>query len=492
MESKGSHNKKQTSLNDFFPTKPKKNNAAMEIEPEIIIIEGTKSNSLDYLPLPHHNSKIWLSISPIFESFFSNQINSFPEFFKSLTILMSFGCGRGLNFSNLQIFFSLFSEKQKKNFFGQILPLLGSFALRIVEAFPTKTSLPRLIEGKFGSLELTKEKIACLIVHMFFCTIFFDEGRFNHLNKKKLNGYWNFQKIFKQTKNGSKNQAKIEKLWCIYHYFERLQNLPNLKITYIRVCSPIMTEKQWLDSSKKMKKVTIKAQGSIEDYIKDTIQLDFANKYLGGGVLNNGDVQEEIRFTINPELLPSMLLFDCLNDNEAAIMVGTEQYSAYKGYARTFKYDGDFQDPALKYDEWTKDVVILAIDATKYYDVSKQLLLNEMLRELNKAFIGFHGNEKYPEKGNKRAIATGRWGCGVFKGDSQLKFLIQWLACSQCEREMYFYPFNDKNLANLDTLIASFEGQSVGWIMNLLVESCKLIYYKKDKRMIFDIFFSLI
>lgn len=41
---------------------------------------------------------------------------------------------------------------------------------------------------------------------------------------------------------------------------------------------------------------------------------------------------------------------------------------------------------------------------------------NVILRELNKAFIGFHGNE--------RALVTGKWGCGAFHGDVQLKFLI--------------------------------------------------------------------
>ena len=63
----------------------------------------------------------------------------------------------------------------------------------------------------------------------------------------------------------------------------------------------------WKFSPKPMTKVKTLDKGKIEEYIKNTIQLDFANKFLGGGVLNTGMVQEEIRFCINPELMPSMI-----------------------------------------------------------------------------------------------------------------------------------------------------------------------------------------
>ena len=50
--------------------------------------------------------------------------------------------------------------------------------------------------------------------------------------------------------------------------------------------------------------------------------MDFANKFLGGGVLNNGLVQEEIRFMICPEMIVSRLLTEALDKNEALIMTG--------------------------------------------------------------------------------------------------------------------------------------------------------------------------
>jgi poly(ADP-ribose) glycohydrolase len=43
--------------------------------------------------------------------------------------------------------------------------------------------------------------------------------------------------------------------------------------------------------------------------------VDFANKRLGGGVLKNGCVQEEILFAIFPELVASKLLCEDLEEN---------------------------------------------------------------------------------------------------------------------------------------------------------------------------------
>ena len=51
-------------------------------------------------------------------------------------------------------------------------------------------------------------------------------------------------------------------------------------------------------------------------------QVDFANKYVGGGVLGNGLVQEEIRFLICPEMIISRLFTEALGDDECLIMKG--------------------------------------------------------------------------------------------------------------------------------------------------------------------------
>lgn len=53
--------------------------------------------------------------------------------------------------------------------------------------------------------------------------------------------------------------------------------------------------------------------------------------------------QEEIRFAICPECYVSMLLCERMQDNEAILMVGCRQYSAYTGYL-DFAYAGPYDD----------------------------------------------------------------------------------------------------------------------------------------------------
>merc|ERR1712054_124009 len=67
---------------------------------------------------------------------------------------------------------------------------------------------------------------------------------------------------------------------------------------------------------------------------------DFANMFLGGGVLSGGCVQEEIRFSICPELCVAMILCPTMLQNEAITIVGAEQFCKYTGYARSLQFGG--------------------------------------------------------------------------------------------------------------------------------------------------------
>jgi poly(ADP-ribose) glycohydrolase len=72
-----------------------------------------------------------------------------------------------------------------------------------------------------------------------------------------------------------------------------------------------------------MSKIILFRNGFIE---KDTnaIQVIFANKILGGGIFNNGLVQEEIRWLICPELFVLSLVAEELNENEVIFIHGAE------------------------------------------------------------------------------------------------------------------------------------------------------------------------
>lgn len=52
------------------------------------------------------------------------------------------------------------------------------------------------------------------------------------------------------------------------------------------------------------------------------MQVDFASRWIGGGVLSSGLVQEEILFLMSPELIVSRLFTERLADNECLIITG--------------------------------------------------------------------------------------------------------------------------------------------------------------------------
>lgn len=54
------------------------------------------------------------------------------------------------------------------------------------------------------------------------------------------------------------------------------------------------------------------------------LQVDFANRMVGGGVIGQGLVQEEIRFLINAELIVSRLFTEALEHNECLIITGRQ------------------------------------------------------------------------------------------------------------------------------------------------------------------------
>ncbi|CAI0428100.1 unnamed protein product [Linum tenue] len=272
----------------------------------------------------------------------------------------------------------------------------------------------------------------------------------------------------------------------------------------------------------------VRREGLIEDQSDGALEVDFANKYLGGGALHRGCVQEEIRFMINPELIVGMLFLPCMDDNEAIEIVGAERFSNYTGYASSFRFSGDHIDQKGFDSFRRRKTRIVAIDAL-CNPRTRQYKLNYLLRETNKAFCGFfvqskcvvegaHCERKNTDsngisrnmlqsdelpssstdvemidadcrsqvvenpdrKGSFRlddeetvGIATGNWGCGAFGGDPELKAMIQWLAASQAARpSILYYTFGIEALQNLDKVvewIASHE-----WVVeelwNMVVE----------------------
>ena len=202
------------------------------------------------------------------------------------------------------------------------------------------------------------------------------------------------------------------------------------------------------------------------------LRADFANSYIGGGVLAYGCVQEEITFSICPQLCCARLFTAPLQENEALLMVGFEQFSTVKPgtYAFTLQHGG--AAPLEAAERCRQSSFAVAIDALAYRGNEERRLRLQcqpasLLRELVKATAGFalcphflsrvtacaHStcDSTTPPLRLPADIATGNWGCGAFGGDVETKALVQWIACSlsppsAATAVMHYFPFSNDRM----------------------------------------------
>ncbi|XP_029305779.1 poly(ADP-ribose) glycohydrolase [Cottoperca gobio] len=330
-------------------------------------------------------------------------------------------CTECLEHSELQLLFEV------------ILPAMVDLALNA----PVLCTMPiPLLKSRIHhSVTLSQEQIACLLANAFFCT-------FPRRNSRKSE-YCNYPEInFYRLFEGS-SPRKIEKLRTLLCYFRKVtQTKPKGLVTFTR--QTLNTAPNWESSQTQLKRLHITCEGTIEKNGYGMLQVDFANKFVGGGVTGHGLVQEEIRFLINAELIVSRLFTEALDYNECLIVTGTEQYSKYSGYAESYKWKANHKDEIAR-DDWQRRCTeIVAIDALKYRHFLEQFFPEKMTRELNKAYCGFFRNNINSK--HLSAIATGNWGCGAFGGDTRLKALIQLMAAAEAGRDMAYFTFGDAPL----------------------------------------------
>lgn len=345
-----------------------------------------------------------------------------------------------------------------EHLFSSLLPDMVQLALRASELC-TKP-IPLLKEGMNHSITMSQEQVACLLANAFFCT-------FPRRNSRKTE-YCNYPDInFFRLFEGSSSK-KIEKLKTLMCYFKSItEQKPTGLVTFTR--KSLDKPLNWKSSETLLTKLHITCEGTIEDDGHGMLQVDFANRFVGGGVTSSGLVQEEIRFLINPELIVSRLFTEALDHNECLIITGTQQYSKYTGYAQTYQWDGSHQDTTPR-DDWQRRCTeIVAIDALQFRNFLEQFRPERINRELNKAYCGFARPDEQSQ--NLAAVATGNWGCGVFGGDTRLKALLQMLAAAEAGRDVAYFTFGDSQLMTDVHNMHSFLTQrniSVGEVYDLL------------------------
>jgi len=287
-------------------------------------------------------------------------------------------------------------------------------------------------------ITLSQHQIVCLLANAFLCT-FPRRGTFRAEGPYRDYPTINFNGMFQ----GPGLARQFGKLRTIFHYFERLSvQIPNGNVSFHRRVLDEEDFPKWIESPKLLKRFDIKVHGSIEDAGESLLQVIFSNKFLGGGVLDRGCVQEEIRFLINPELIVSRLFTPELNNNECLFVVGAERFSNYSGYSDSFRFIGDYKDETPRDEFNRKKTHLVCLDAIDLKEPSSQYHPDSIERELNKAFCGFHNTNFL----SGAPVASGNWGCGAFGGDFQLKSILQAMAATENGRDLVYFTFGNEGI----------------------------------------------
>ncbi|BFU25162.1 Poly(ADP-ribose) glycohydrolase, putative [Entamoeba histolytica HM-1:IMSS-B] len=289
---------------------------------------------------------------------------------------------------------------------------------------------PPVILYKTGKVMFTRKQSLCLISCMLF-------GLYSlklRKDSRKFNEYAQFPFfLFRE------DSVSITMTQCIIHYFHLIfKEITNDKlmneIIEIERHSSKLSLKELLNSNKKIIPGDVdNIHGIMEINETENLKADFANKYIGGGVLHGGCVQEEIMFMECPEMFISMITNPVMDDQTTILFKNIIRYVKIKGYGRGIQFNKEF--------EHLTSNNIVALDAlVAYINPKEQYNEQQTLRELNKIFSGV---ECLSEEDHLIPFISGKWGCGVFGGDWRYKYILQTIICSYVERPFIFTSFHD-------------------------------------------------
>ena len=333
-----------------------------------------------------------------------------------------------------------FFEEIEKNYtkegvdFLNVYEHLQNLVLNIKEIFKEEIKILETGE-KEAKVELTRKEAALIFLLSFFkCLIETSNTRFRVYNILISRSKTKFQF----------GRCFLNYLTIIGKWLKEKNSILDEKITYIRI-NIDENSVPFSEEEVNLCEIELKEEGSLFDG-ESQYCVDFANKFIGGGTLTGGCVQEEILFAVEPEAIVSMNFMEVMDKNDAIGIFNTIEYSRYKGYGSSFKFEkSSITNDLTK----IKRHRIIAIDAT----VSRGFFFNnpqkDIMRDIHKAYVGFNLINLESQKDVEKTISTGNWGCGVFGGNHELKFLQQWIAASFAGvKKLFYFTFNNEKMKN--------------------------------------------
>jgi len=258
-------------LGNWFNTFPSSTEAAQKV-------------NVDAIVLPHATEK-W----KVIEEHLRPEIKTFEQLSEATANIHN----TPMQLMALQRVLDRHSE-ESKTFFHYTLPFIQNLVLKIPETFKEK-ELKILKMDHPGMLRLSCRQCACLNAAAFF----------NLLPHGEMCLELSFAFILNK---------QPEKVKCLLHYFRRLRtSLPDRYVEIHRNVLPetkltVFSAAALLNNETPLAKFEVKGRPHTIEDAEGCMQADFANEWIGGGVLRAGCVQEEILFMEKPECLIALLV----------------------------------------------------------------------------------------------------------------------------------------------------------------------------------------
>ncbi|KAL9642061.1 hypothetical protein ABK040_004110 [Willaertia magna] len=379
------------------------------------------------LALPTSNEELWNCISLKLQNKLQNEENQFQSIDEFITFNKQLLNEISNNFISLELDYSyhfhniLFLFKKKHTdidlnyFLKTTLNKMMRWILEMPELF-ISNEITILSIGQPSKIKFTKRQIRCLLSTAFFSLLFKPS-----LQQNKNLTHLDFG-LFKSV-------ASPTFLKSIINYFNKISKYTYFELDELYVILERKVLQNNLSTIKQEKhfcEIDF-VEGKLQDNLNHLF-VDFANRKVGGHVLEGAVAQEEIMFAEMPELFISILICEHLNDNETLLIKGIDRFSNCKGYLHSMTFE-DYKETQPIKDGIRKNEVI-AMDALAGIGQA-QFEKQYLLREVKKAYCGFM---KVDDNDEHLPIASGFWGCGVFGGDKQLKIILQWIAASLADR----------------------------------------------------------
>jgi hypothetical protein len=340
----------------------------------------------------------------------------------------------------IQTYFS----NNEEYFYSKLLPFIIDQSILLSERAKNKyneQTIPLMISGNNMKEEIPKKLILSILSNDFFCNhkdfvcqLNLEQKKLTHL-EEWCNADWYWLYSFD-------NSVSVQRIICLLAYFVFAQKVFELKINYFE--SNVTIERIIFNREKIINHIS-KCENIFNEYdinihnksmenpeiITQSI-VDFANMDFQTGQIIPSATQEEILFSIRPEMFIAMFICQRINENEIIIISGANRLFEYEGYSNSFKFKRILEN----FDNLNENV--LALDATMF----DHYLFNNLIQDISKFYTACnYCNKKYSNPG----ISTGSWGCGAFGCDKAHKFLQQLICAKVNNVKLSFSTFGNEN-----------------------------------------------